>query len=77
MSRAMAESNTKALRGKSDAELGEDVKKLRDQLFRLRWQASSGSLENPTKIREVRRSIARHLTVLGDRQRGAAGGGKP
>jgi large subunit ribosomal protein L29 len=63
-----------ALRGKSEAEIGEDVKKLREQLFRLRWQSTAGSLENPNKIREVRRSIARHLTVLGERKRAGAGG---
>jgi large subunit ribosomal protein L29 len=72
----MAPTNVKALRGKSESEIGEDVKKLRDQLFRLRWQSAGGSLENPNKIREVRRSIARHLTVLGERKR-SSGGGKP
>lgn len=73
----MADTQLKALRGKSDEAIGEDVKKLRDQLFRLRWKASNGSLENPNKIREVRRSIARHLTVLGERKRAAGAGGKP
>ena len=69
----MAEQSLKAIRGKSDAELQEDVKKLREQLFKLRWQASGGSLENPNKIREVRRTIARHLTVLGERSAAGAG----
>ena len=73
----MADKTLQTLRGKSEADIGEDVKKLRDQLFRLRWQSSAGSLENPTKIREVRRSIARHLTVLGERKRSAGAGGKP
>lgn len=76
----MADKNLSAIREKSEPELREDVKKLRDQLFRLRWQASGGSLENPNKIREVRRSIAQHLTVMGERSRSAGtakAGGKP
>lgn len=72
----MASDNMKALRGKTEVDLVEDVMKLRDQLFRLRWKASNSSLENPNKIREVRRSIARHLTVLGARKREAGTGGK-
>lgn len=59
--------NMKAVRDRSGAELETEVKTLREQLFKLRWQAASGPIENPNKIREVRRAIARHLTVLGER----------
>ena len=43
------------------------MRQLREQLFKLRWQAVNGQAENPRKIREVRRDVARHLTVLNER----------
>jgi large subunit ribosomal protein L29 len=50
-------------------ELGRDDLKgkeheLEEQLFRLRLQQSLGQLDNPLKIREVRRDIARVKTIL-------------
>ena len=39
-------------------------KELDDQLFRLRIQKSMGQLENPDKLRTVRRDLARVKTVL-------------
>ena len=66
---------TDDVRGRSDAELEAEVDRLREQLFKLRWQASSSTVENPNKIRSVRRSIARHLTVLGQRASGAPASG--
>jgi large subunit ribosomal protein L29 len=50
-------------------ELGkEDLKgkerELEEQLFRLRLQKSLGQLDNPLKIRETRREIARVKTIL-------------
>ena len=73
----MAHESLKPLREKTDAEIAEEVKTLREQLFKLRWQVSGGNAENPNRIRQVRRSIARHLTVLGERTRNAVTGGKP
>jgi large subunit ribosomal protein L29 len=74
----MARDSMKPIRERTDAEISEEVKALREQLFKLRWQASGGSVENPNKIREVRRTIARHLTVLVERgKRPVAGGGHP
>ena len=69
----MAKSKTADLRAKTDADLKQGEDELREQLFKLRWQAKTGNIENPNKIREVRKSIARHLTILGER---AAGGAK-
>ena len=62
----MAADNAK-LRDASSDELRTQVRQMREQLFKLRWQAASGQAENPRKIREVRRDIARHLTVLNQR----------
>ena len=62
------------VRGKSVPELETEVKELREQLFKLRWQSSMGQVENPNKIRAVRKAIARNLTVIGEKTRASAGG---
>lgn len=50
---------------------------LADQLMALRLQKVTGQLEKPSKIQEVRRDLARVLTVLGEKERaGETGGGK-
>jgi len=40
------------------------AKDLDDQLFRLRIQKSMGQLEAPTKVRDLRRDLARIKTIL-------------
>jgi large subunit ribosomal protein L29 len=45
-------------------ELGAKERELVDQLFRMRIQKSMGQLENPDKVRTVRRDLARVKTVL-------------
>jgi len=55
------------VRGKSDDELREQLSELRKEAFNLRFQRASGQLENTARVREVRRTIARVETVLGQR----------
>ncbi|HET7295030.1 MAG TPA: 50S ribosomal protein L29 [Vicinamibacteria bacterium] len=45
-----------------------EEKKLAEQLFRLRVQKALGQLDNPLKLRETRRTIARLKTVLREKQ---------
>jgi len=45
-------------------ELGAKERELVDQLFRMRLQKSMGQLENPDKIRNVRRDLARVKTFI-------------
>ena len=52
------------LRNLGDDELGVKERDLTDQLFRMRIQKSMGQLENPDKLRTVRRDLARVKTVL-------------
>jgi len=52
------------LRDLAADELGVRERELVDQLFRMRIQKSMGQLENPEKIRTVRRDLARVKTVL-------------
>ena len=58
----------KDIRDRSDDELRKALGDLEEQLFKLRFQKSTGQIENPIKIRDVRKDIARVLTVMGERQ---------
>ncbi|MCU0232892.1 MAG: 50S ribosomal protein L29 [Thermoanaerobaculales bacterium] len=58
----------KEIRDRSDDELRKALGDLEEQLFKLRFQKSTGQIENPVKIREVRKDIARVLTVINERQ---------
>lgn len=60
-----------ALREMTREELKDKENELSQQLFTLRLQKVTGQLENPSKIREARRDIARILTVLQEREAGA------
>jgi large subunit ribosomal protein L29 len=53
----------KELREFSDAELQSKLAELKEELFNLRFQMVTGQLENPMRIREVRRDIARVKTI--------------
>ncbi len=58
----------KQLREQSVPELHKSLSDLEEQLFKLRFQKSTGQIEDPTKIRQVRKDIARVLTVLTERR---------
>ena len=53
-------------------QLDEQVGKLKKEQFNLRFQAASGQLENTSRVRTVRRDIARLLTVARARRAGGA-----
>ncbi|AWZ49529.1 50S ribosomal protein L29 [Hathewaya limosa] len=52
------------LRNQSSQELAGKIKDLKEELFNLRFQLATGQLENPMRIRQVKRSIAQIKTVL-------------
>ena len=58
---------TAELRNKTEKELETRQSELSEQLFKLRFQRSTGRLENPMKIREVKREIARIKTLLNEK----------
>jgi len=60
----------KELRDLTDEELERKLIDLKEELFRLRFQLATGQLENPMRIREVRRDIARTMTILRERELG-------
>ena len=56
------------MRNMSETELNLEVKKLKNELFNLRFQQVTGQLENPIKMRDVRKQIARAKTVLREKE---------
>jgi large subunit ribosomal protein L29 len=54
---------TDDLRQKSDDQLSEQLGELKREAFNLRFQAATGQLERPARVREVRRTIARIKTL--------------
>ena len=52
------------IRALSDKELFEKLDELKSELFNLRFQHAINQLDNPVRIKEVKRDIARTLTVI-------------
>ena len=52
------------IRGKSVAELNEDLVAAKKELFNLRFQNATNQLDNTSRIKEVKKNIARIQTVL-------------
>ena len=57
------------LKQKTEDELKTELVKLKKEQFNLRFQKSSGQLENSSKILAVRRDIARIYTALSEQKR--------
>ncbi len=53
-------------------QLDDQLDKLRKERFNLRFQAASGQLENTSRVRAVRRDIARILTVARAKRAGGS-----
>lgn len=58
------------IRDLTTAEVEQKVKNLKEELFNLRFQLATGQLENTTRIREVRKTIARMKTIIRERELG-------
>lgn len=54
---------TTEIREMSAAELDTKLAALKEELFNLRFQMATGQCENPMKVREVKKSIARIKTI--------------
>lgn len=57
----------KEIRQMSDAEMNKRIKELKSELFNLRFQLATGQLDNPMRIKGVKKDIARMLTVSKER----------
>ena len=60
------------IRKMSQAELSEKLVSLKKDLFFLRMQHATNQLDNPVKIAEVKRDIARVKTIIPEQQTAAA-----
>ncbi|QUH27239.1 50S ribosomal protein L29 [Serpentinicella alkaliphila] len=56
------------VRDMSDMELSQKLADLKGELFNLRFQLATGQLENPLRIRNVRKDIARIKTIIRERE---------
>jgi large subunit ribosomal protein L29 len=57
------------MRAQSRDELTDSLGKLKKEQFNLRFQRANGQLENTSRVRTVRRKIARIQTVMGEQRR--------
>ena len=55
------------LREKSRDQLADELLKLKKEAFNLRFQKATGQLENTSRVRYVRRSIARVATIIAEK----------
>ncbi|MCY3650136.1 MAG: 50S ribosomal protein L29 [Acidimicrobiaceae bacterium] len=62
----------KALTDLGDTDLIERLSEAKEELFNLRFQFATGQLDNPARLKQVRRDIARTLTELRAREIAAA-----
>ena len=52
----------------SSPELEKELSELKSELFKLRFSLATNGLDNPLKVREVRKNIARIKTILRERE---------
>ena len=60
------------LKTKTDDQLSGDLGELKREQFNLRFQAATNQLEKPSRVRQVRRTIAQIKTLQTERSRSAA-----
>ena len=58
----------KKIREMSEMELNAELVKMKKDLFNLRFQHVTGQLENPLKMRETKRDIARIKTIIREKE---------
>ncbi len=56
------------IREMTDVELRAELDKMKQELFNLRFQHATGQLENPLRMREVKRNIARVKTIIREKE---------
>lgn len=56
------------MRQMSDDEIGAKLKEFKEELFNLRFQMATGQLDNPMRLKAVRKNIARVKTIQRERE---------
>lgn len=63
---------SKEIREMNDEQLSVELKQTQEELFRLRFQASTEKLDAPSNLRKLRRKIARIKTIQRERELAAS-----
>ncbi|MFQ5747975.1 MAG: 50S ribosomal protein L29 [Planctomycetota bacterium] len=61
------------VRGKEDSEIRYDMDQLSRELFDMRFRSLTEGNPDPSKIRRIRKNLARMLTILREREQGTRG----
>lgn len=56
------------IRQKTQVELEKELGELKSELFKLRFQHATNQLDNPMKLKDVKKSIARIKTIIKERE---------
>ena len=56
------------IRDKTNQELQKEFNELKSELFKIRFQLATNQLENPMKLKDVKKSIARVKTIMRERE---------
>ena len=59
---------TETIRSMTNDELANAIDEAKEELFNLRFQWESGQLEDYTRIRQLKKDVARYLTVQRERE---------
>jgi len=70
----MASEDTAALRDLEETDLVSRLQEAKKELFNLRFQSATGQLDNNSRLRTVRREIARIYTIMRERELGITTG---
>ena len=60
--------NNKEIRELTNEEITKKIEEYKEELFNLRFSQATGSLENPARIKELRKLVARMKTILRERE---------
>ena len=60
--------NNKKIRDLTNEEITKKIEEYKEELFNLRFSQATGSLENPARIKELRKLVARMKTILRERE---------
>lgn len=56
------------LRNLGEEELEQKLAEAKEELFNLRFQLVTGQLDNPTRLKQVKKDVARILTIIRERE---------
>jgi large subunit ribosomal protein L29 len=60
------------IRELSDADIRTRIGEMEEERFRLKFRSATETLEDPLRLRTIRRDLARHKTILRERDLGAS-----